>query len=60
MADTWAGELLLGPVLWIGFPATLWVGATVHEHTPWKPAAIHAGDWLAKLLSLGVLIGIWQ
>ena len=55
--DSSSEGLLLGLVLWIGFPAVLWVGAVVHERTPWRLAVIHAGDWLVKLLVLGALVG---
>jgi hypothetical protein len=41
--DEWSGGLLLGLALWIGFPFVLWTGAIIHENTPWKLAAIHAG-----------------
>jgi hypothetical protein len=58
-ATTWWGGLLLGLVLWVGFPLVLWVGAVVHERTPVRLAAIHGGDWLLKLLVLGTLAGIW-
>jgi Protein of unknown function (DUF1761) len=52
--DTWSGGLLLGLVLWIGFPLVLWIGAMIHEKTPWKLAVIHAGDWFVKLLAVAV------
>jgi hypothetical protein len=54
-----AEGLLLGLVLWIGFPFVLWTGAVVHERTPVKLAAIHAGDWLVKLLVVAVLVSVW-
>ena len=57
---TWSGGLLLGLVLWVGFPLVLWVGAVVHDRTPWRLAVLHGGDWLAKLLVLGVIVGAWQ
>ena len=57
--DAWNDGLSLGIVLWIGFPLVLWTGAMVHESTPWKLAAIHAGDWLVKLLVLGALLSVW-
>jgi amino acid permease len=57
--DGWAGGLVLGLVLWIGFPVVLWVGAVVHENTRWRLAAIHAGDWLVKLLAVGVVVSVW-
>ena len=58
--DTWPGGLALGAALWIGFPFILWTGAVVHEKTPIQLAAIHAGDWLAKLLAIGVIVSVWR
>lgn len=58
--DEWSGGLLLGLALWIGFPVVLWTGAMIHEDTPLKLAAIHAGDWLVKLLVIGVIVSTWQ
>jgi len=58
--DEWSGGLLLGLALWIGFPVVLWTGAMIHEDTPWKLAAIHAGDWLLKLLAVAVIVSVWQ
>lgn len=54
----WAG-LLLGLVLWIGFPLVLWTGAMLHERTPLRTASLHGGDWLVKLLALGLIAGFW-
>ena len=58
--DEWTGGLLLGLALWIGFPLVLWTGAVIHENTPVKLAAIHAGDWLAKLLAVAVIVSLLQ
>ena len=58
--DAAAGGLLLGLVLWVGFPLVLWTGAVVHERTPPALAAIHAGDWLVKLLVVTALIAAVQ
>jgi hypothetical protein len=58
--DTWAGGILLALALWVGFPLVLWAGAILHERTPWKLAAIHAGDWLLKLLVVAVIAATWQ
>jgi hypothetical protein len=54
--ESWVGGVGLGLVLWIGFPFVLWIGAVVHERTPWRLAAIHAGDWLLKLLVVAVVV----
>jgi hypothetical protein len=53
------GGLALGLALWLGFPLVLWVGAIVHEGAQLSLAAIHAGDWLFKLVVIGVVIGVW-
>lgn len=52
--------VLLAVVLWVGFPAVLLTGSVYHERTPWRLAALHAGDWLVKLLVMGVVAGVWQ
>ena len=57
--DGWAGGVLLGLALWVGFPLVLWVGALVHERTPAKLAAIHAGDWLIKLPVVAAVVSAW-
>jgi hypothetical protein len=56
--DQWSGGLLLGAALWIGFPLVLWIGAVIHENR--KLAAIHAGDWLVKLLVVAVIVSVWR
>jgi hypothetical protein len=58
--DSFAGGLLLGLGLWVGFPLVLWVGAVFHERTPWRLAVIHGGDWLVKLLAISVIVSVWQ
>jgi hypothetical protein len=58
--DEWTGGLLLGAALWIGFPLVLWIGAVIHESTSWMLAVIHAGDWLAKLLVVAVIVRVWR
>lgn len=55
-----AGAALLALALWVGFPFVLWTGAIVHENTPVRLAAIHAGDWLVKLLIITLIVGFWQ
>ena len=46
----------LGLGLWAAFPAVLLSGSVVHEKVPWQQAAIHAGDWLAKLLLISLVV----
>ena len=55
-----AGALKLGLALWIAFPVVLLVGSVTQESVPWKLGAIHAGDWLAKLLIIAVTVTLWH
>jgi predicted Co/Zn/Cd cation transporter (cation efflux family) len=55
-----AGALKLGLVLWVAFPVVLLVGSVTQENVPWKLGAIHAGDWLAKLLIISVIVTVWR
>jgi hypothetical protein len=54
-----AGALQLGLVIWIGFPAIILAGSVLWENVPVKLAAIHAGDWLVKLLIITLVLGLW-
>ena len=52
-----AGAVGLGAGLWGAFPVVLLTGSVVHEKVPWQQAAIHAGDWLVKLLLISLVVG---
>jgi Protein of unknown function (DUF1761) len=58
----WKSALQLGLPLWIGFPAVLLAGSVIHDNVPdnvpWMLAAIHAGDWLVKILLMTVILGV--
>ena len=47
----------LALALWVAFPGVLLTGSVVHEKVPWRLAAIHAGDWLVKLLLVSLATG---
>jgi len=51
--------LRLGLLVWV-FPATILLGSVVHEGVPPALAAIHAGDWLTKLLLMSAMLGRWR
>ncbi|GLZ44233.1 hypothetical protein Acsp06_04180 [Actinomycetospora sp. NBRC 106375] len=42
--------LLLAAGLWVAFPVVLLAGSVFHEGAPTAVAALHAGDWLIKLV----------
>ena len=52
--------ILISFWLWIGFPVVFLVGLVTHEHFPGRLAAIHAGDWIAKLLILATILTLWR
>jgi Protein of unknown function (DUF1761) len=51
------GSLALALLLWLAFPAVLLTGSVLWERVPPVTAAIHAGDWLIKLLLIAVIVG---
>ncbi|NMD55244.1 MULTISPECIES: DUF1761 domain-containing protein [Tsukamurella] len=52
------GSLALALVLWVAFPVVLLTGSIIWERVPWQTAAIHAGDWLLKLVLVAVVLGL--
>jgi hypothetical protein len=56
----WPAAAGLAVLLWVGFPFVLWTGAIMWENVPVELAAIHAGDWLVKLLVIAVIVGVWR
>lgn len=58
--DNLGQALLLGLVAWIGFPAAILTGSAIWDGVPWRLAAIHAGDWLVKLLVVAGIVGVWR
>ena len=54
----WKGAVRLGALVWI-FPVMILLGSVVHENVPLMLAAIHAGDWLVKLVLMTVILGVW-
>jgi hypothetical protein len=52
------GGGLLGLALWL-LPVVLLAGSVFHEGTGAASCALHAGDWLLKLVAMGVILGIF-
>jgi hypothetical protein len=48
----------LAALLWLAFPAVLLTGSMLWEGTPLVSAALHAGDWLLKLILVAVVLGL--
>ncbi|MEU1720362.1 DUF1761 domain-containing protein [Actinomadura sp. ATCC 39365] len=54
----WPSAMSLAFVAWLGFPLILLTGSVLWERVPVVTAALHAGDWLLKLLLIGAVLGI--
>jgi Protein of unknown function (DUF1761) len=55
-----AAAVGIGFLLWLGLSATQWVSSIVWEKVPVRMAAIHAGDWLVKLVLIAAIVGAWR
>ena len=55
-----APALLFALVLWVAFPVVLLAGSVFHERVPAALAAIHAGDWLLKLVLITSIVTLWR
>jgi len=56
----WRSAVRLGLWVWIGFPLMILVGSVLWDKRPWKLAAIHAGDWLVKIVLMAAILGVWH
>lgn len=54
------GAVALGVGLWLAFPVVLLIGSVTEEGVHARLAAIHAGDWLAKLVVIAVVATVWR
>jgi hypothetical protein len=43
--------------MWLGFVLPVVAGNSLFNQRPWKATAIHAGNWLVTMLSMGLVIG---
>lgn len=48
--------LSLGFWVWMGFPVSMLVGASLWDNKPWALSLIHGGDWLTKMLVMSTVI----
>jgi len=56
----WLGAIKFALLAWLGFPFLLLTGSVMWENVPLKLAAIHAGDWLLKLVVMSVILCRWR
>jgi len=56
----WLNAVQLGVWVAIGFPIMILMGSVMWDKRPWKLAAIHAGDWIVKILLMAAILGVWR
>src|SRR2546428_1833728 len=57
---SWLGAVHFGLFFWIGFPVILLTGSVLWVNLPSYVAAIHAGDWLVKMLVIPIIVSLWH
>ena len=55
----WKGAAFLGLVLWLAFYVVQLSGAVIFDGMPLALGAVHAGDWLCKMVLIAVVLSIW-
>ena len=50
--------IVLAVVAWVGFPLVLLTGSVIWERVHPATAAMHAGDWLLKLVLIAAILGL--
>ena len=56
--NTMQTTVTFGLAMWVIIYAAL-AGSVLHEGYPWRVYAIHAGDGLAKLVTITAILGLW-
>ncbi len=51
--------LVFGGWMWVAIYTAL-AGSVLHEGTPWRLYAIHAGDGFAKIALITTILGLWR
>jgi hypothetical protein len=50
--------MVLALITWAGFPSVLLTRSVIWEKVHPATAAMHAGDWLLKLLIVAIVLGL--
>jgi hypothetical protein len=58
--SSWMGAVHFGFMMWIAFPVLILAGSVLWENARLGVAAIHAGDWLVKLLVIPIIVTVWR
>src|SRR5690349_21153981 len=58
--SSWMMAVHFGFMTWITFPVLILAGSVMWEKVHPGVAAIHAGDWLVKLLVIPIIVTLWR
>jgi hypothetical protein len=56
----WKATTSLILLLWLAFQAVGMAGAILWDNMQWQLGAVHAGDWLMKMLFMGIALTLWK
>ena len=56
----WKSAVKLILLLWLAFHAVGMAGAILWDNMAWQLGAVHAGDWLMKMLFMAVVLNVWH
>ena len=56
----WKKTTSLILLLWLAFHAVGMAGAILWDNMQWQLGAVHAGDWLMKMLFMGIALTAWH
>ena len=57
---SWKAAASLSLMLWLAFYVVQLSGAVIFDGMPLALGAVHAGDWLGKMLLIALLLGGWR
>lgn len=55
----WKVTTRLMLLLWVAFHVVGMAGAVLWDNMQWQLGAVHAGDWLMKMLYMGIVLTLW-
>lgn len=56
----WKDAVAMTFLLWVAFHAVGMAGAIIWDNMPLALGAVHAGDWLMKMLLMGIVLSLWH
>lgn len=56
----WRRAAWFGFSLWLVFHGVQMAGAVIWDNMPWQLGAVHAGDWLMKMLFMCIALSVWH